>query len=113
MTLPNIFCKALTAITLTTSVIITYIHLYPAIGEYVPNTQQINQAILTLSGHTAPVRAIALTPDAQILASGGDDKTIKLWNLKTGELLRSLNGHTEQVIFLAISFDGKTLVREC
>ncbi|MEA5572744.1 hypothetical protein [Calothrix sp. UHCC 0171] len=47
--------------------------------------------VKTLSGHTAPVRAIALFANEKILASGGDDTTIKLWNPPTGVLLRS--GH--------------------
>ncbi|MCT7956327.1 WD40 repeat domain-containing protein [Laspinema palackyanum] len=34
----------------------------------------------------------------------------KIWNLKTGELLDTLTGHTDSVESLAISPDGRTLV---
>ncbi|MBW4573781.1 MAG: WD40 repeat domain-containing protein [Aphanothece sp. CMT-3BRIN-NPC111] len=101
--------NALSAIALTASTIVSAIYIYPAQADSQPSTNQISQVKLTLSGHTAPVRAIALSRDGQTLASGGDDKTIEVWNLKTGENIRTLNGHTEKVTSLAISPDGKTL----
>ena len=39
--------------------------------------------------------SVAISPDGQTLASGSDDKTIKLWNLKTGDLLHTLTGHED------------------
>jgi serine/threonine protein kinase len=63
----------------------------------------------TLSGHTDVVKSIALSPDGQILASGSFDKTIKLWALRTGELLHTLTGHTNRITCIAISPDGQTL----
>ncbi|MEH1961164.1 MAG: serine/threonine protein kinase, partial [Nostoc sp.] len=44
------------------------------------------------------------------LASGSRDQTIKLWNLATGEQIRTLTGHSDWVESVAISPDGKTLV---
>ena len=44
-----------------------------------------------------------------VLASGSDDKTIKLWNANTGECLRTLEGHTQTVHSVAFSPDGTTL----
>jgi len=43
------------------------------------------------------------------LASGSWDKTIKVWNLHNGEL-RTLSGHTNLVLTIAISPDGQTLI---
>ena len=37
-----------------------------------------------LTGHTATVTCVALSPDGQLAASGGMDATVHLWNLKTG-----------------------------
>ena len=34
-------------------------------------------------GHSAPVNALAFSPDSQLLASGSDDGTAKLWDLET------------------------------
>ncbi|RKU28057.1 hypothetical protein C6497_10005 [Candidatus Poribacteria bacterium] len=39
----------------------------------------------TLSGHTNDITSIAFNPNGNRLASGGDDKTIRLWDLATGE----------------------------
>jgi len=45
---------------------------------------------LHLSGHTSRVISVALSPDRQTLVSSSQDKTIKIWSLGTGELLRTL-----------------------
>jgi WD40 repeat protein len=53
---------------------------------------------------------VAFTPDGKILAAAMSDKTIKLWNGKSGELLRTLTGHNYAVYAIAISPDGQTLI---
>ena len=40
--------------------------------------------------------AVALTADGRIV-SGSGDNTIKVWDLESGRLLRSLEGHTGEV----------------
>ncbi|MCU0705696.1 MAG: hypothetical protein MUF18_17140 [Fimbriiglobus sp.] len=40
-------------------------------------------------GHTDQVYSLAITPDGKLLASGSADKTVKLWNMATGELVRA------------------------
>jgi WD40 repeat protein len=44
------------------------------------------------------------------LVSGSQDKTIKLWNLRTGQLLRTIKGHAGAVTSVALSPNGETLV---
>jgi WD40 repeat protein/tRNA A-37 threonylcarbamoyl transferase component Bud32 len=63
----------------------------------------------TLTGHSREVSSVAISPDGKTLASGSWDKTIKLWNLATGEEIRTLTGHSSSVYSVAISPDGKTL----
>ncbi len=63
----------------------------------------------TLMAHTGPVFSVVISPDGQILASGSGDRTIRLWNLRTGALLQVLSGHRSEVVSLAISPDGQTL----
>jgi WD40 repeat protein len=62
-----------------------------------------------LTGHSDIVRSVAISPDGQILASGSLDRTIKLWNLATGELLNTIAGHTGGVTCVTFSPDGQTL----
>ncbi|MCY7368041.1 MAG: hypothetical protein LH474_07800 [Chamaesiphon sp.] len=50
---------------------------------------------------------IAISPDGKILASGGE--TIKLWDLATGELKNTLQGHAGAVYSVKFSADGKTI----
>ncbi|MBE9183309.1 CHAT domain-containing protein [Microcoleus sp. LEGE 07076] len=63
----------------------------------------------TLKGHADIVNSVAISPNQNIIASGSLDKTIKLWNLCTGELLHTFTGHSSGVIDVAFSPDGKTL----
>jgi FOG: WD40 repeat len=55
------------------------------------------------------VKSLAISPDGQILVSGSDDNTIKIWQLSTGQELRTLEGDG-WIKSLAISPDGQILV---
>src|SRR6476661_6335751 len=68
------------------------------------------RCVFTLPGHSSFVNSLAISPDGKILASGSWDKTIKIWDLETTELLGTLTGHSDRVNSVAISYDGKMLV---
>jgi WD40 repeat protein len=50
---------------------------------------------------------VAFSSDGQILASGSNDHTIKLWDTKTGAELQTLKGHVDWVRSVAYSNDGQ------
>ena len=55
------------------------------------------------------VESVAYSPDGQLIASGSWDRTIRLWDANTGELLQTLEGHTGWVDSVAYSPDGQTI----
>lgn len=63
----------------------------------------------TLTGHSGKAASLAISRDGRTIASGSDDSTIKLWDLKTGELLHTLHGNSGRILTLTLSPDGQTL----
>ena len=64
----------------------------------------------TLAGHSNSVTAVVVTPNGKQLISGSMDKTIKVWNLATGEEKFTLTGHNDSVIALAVTPNGKEVI---
>ncbi len=66
--------------------------------------------LFTLEDHVSPVTAYAFSPDSKMFASGGQDSTIILWDVKTGKRLAYLMGYTKKSIrAFAFSGDSQTL----
>lgn len=63
---------------------------------------------ITLKEHKDCVQTLILL-DAETLATGSDDNTIKLWNITTGQVFQTLLGHTSSVYCLQLLLD-QTLV---
>ena len=58
-----------------------------------------------LTGHTDEVRALIFSSDGTSLVSGSCDKTIKLWDVQTGGVVKTFCGHTHWVYSVSISAD--------
>jgi WD40 repeat protein/serine/threonine protein kinase len=70
---------------------------------------QCHGELMSLRGHQGEVYCIAYSPNAKILATGGEDRTVKLWDASTGQNLSTLAHPASEVDALAFSPDGKTL----
>lgn len=64
----------------------------------------------TVEAHRGWVRALAVSPDGQTLATCGNDHLIKLWSVADGKPLRELAGHDSHVYNLAFHPGGQFLV---
>lgn len=63
-----------------------------------------------LPRHDGVVRAIAVMPDGSRIVSGGDDRTVRIWDLASGRLELTLEGHTDSVRAVAVTPDGRRIV---
>src|SRR5919199_36772 len=75
-----------------------------------PQKQTYNwQCLHTLTGHKNLIYSVAFSPNGEVVASGSDDKTIKLWGVEDGQEIVTLTGHANSVYTVAFSPDGETL----
>ena len=72
-------------------------------------TAPTGTVLKSLTGHVGPVLSLVVAPDGLTAYSGGQDKTIRVWNLADGKLLRTLIGPVP-VTAVAVAHGGKTLV---
>ena len=63
--------------------------------------------IRTFEGHSDMVESMSLSADGRYALSGSYDKTLKLWNVNTGECLRTFEGHSGRVRSVSLSANGK------
>ncbi len=69
----------------------------------------------TFSAHPGGVNTLAVSSDGEILVTGGEDGTVKLWNFAVGlaegefPLLNTLKGHSNAVLAVAISPDHQKI----
>ena len=62
-------------------------------------------------GHRDLIISVAISPNGKKIVSGGADKTIRIWDARTGiQIGEPLTGHTDSVSSVAISPNGKKIV---
>ena len=71
--------------------------------------QQLNREALTLSGHQGRIASVTYAPNGKLVASSGNDATIRIWEPQTGRQLQQLEGHDGAVTSVRFSPDSRTL----
>jgi WD40 repeat protein len=79
-------------------------------GENVRIWSVTGKLLQTMSGHTQTVRCVRFSPDDSIVISVSDDRTVRLWDIKTGESFATLTDHKDKVNAIAISPSGDVFV---
>ncbi|KAJ6795969.1 putative U3 small nucleolar RNA-associated protein 7 [Iris pallida] len=55
--------------------------------------------LVTMLCHRGPVMALAFHPDGHLMATAGNDRKIKLWDLRKFEVIKTYNGHAQSLDF--------------
>ena len=67
------------------------------------------QPLHVFEGHESAAQSVAYTPTSGVIASGGADRTVRLWNAASLSAGRVLKGHRDYVVSLTFSPDGRML----
>ncbi len=85
------------------------------------NLAQNNRYVKSFFGHSDWIRSLTFSPDSKLLISSSDDKTVRVWDIVTGQLKHLLVGHNHlensnsqdnpnRVKAIGISPNGQTLI---
>ena len=74
---------------------------------------QSPEPMMTLTGHGDRVHCVAWSPDGTRIASGGDDKTVRVWDAATGKEVAVPHVYRGVVWSVAFGPDGKRIAAAC
>lgn len=78
--------------------------------QFAAPSKSVGTMLYTYRGHSGRVNAVAWSPDSKKIASGGDDKTVQVWEAITGDKAIICSGHSKQVNAVAWSPNGQRIV---
>jgi serine/threonine protein kinase len=78
--------------------------------DSIANLRELRADGSNLDSHNGYVCAVEFSPDGKILASGGADRRIRLWNTDTGKIIYTFDGHLESITAMQFMPNGKILI---
>jgi len=84
--------------------------LRPAGSALIRTIEGHTNVVTAVTGHTNVVTAVAVTPDGRRLISASYDRTLKIWDLESGEHLKTLEGHSAWVTAVVVTPDNKRAI---
>jgi WD40 repeat protein/serine/threonine protein kinase len=80
------------------------------IVQFLGMFRRLDKSVHHLQGHKGAVNSVCLSDDGALAISGSDDKTVRLWDLKTGRRLHTFRGHRRAVTSVCLSRDGQLMI---
>ncbi|KAG8986788.1 POC1 centriolar protein A [Tulasnella sp. JGI-2019a] len=109
---PHIYFSALALMPSETGLSCQYSHLTEGGIKVVRGcAKQWSRTLWTATKHSNRINAVAILPDGTTIVSGSDNKTLQLWDAKTGVPIgQAMEGHANWVRCVAVSPDSTTIV---
>jgi len=81
-----------------------------SLGQLLVWEWQSESYVLKQQGHFYDMSVMAYSPDGQLIATGGEDRKVKVWNTFTGFCFVTFNQHSAGVTGVEFSQNGQVIV---
>ncbi|EMD36490.1 hypothetical protein CERSUDRAFT_156165 [Gelatoporia subvermispora B] len=109
---PHIYLSVLPSLSPSSMIAATFWPQFRNVPTYkVTGIRRPQSPLLQMPGHTGAVVSVAFSPDGTRVVSGSQDRTVRIWNAQTGDLLMDpLEGHNHTVTCVTFSPHGMHIV---